>query len=114
MYDPRDTLKAVAAEAIKMGNSIYVHTDGLVYVVDNGKSDVCHGWALKAYAAGDEVTILTACRMNLATAQLKGAMVYTNNISGGSAPASAGGIVIGFAVTAYKVYVRAPTPAADG
>jgi len=114
MYDPRDTLKGVAFEAMKMGQGLYIHTDGLVYLVDNGKADVCHGWALKAYIAGDEVTILTRCRMKVATAQAIGARVYTNNVSGGSAPASAGGIIIGFAVTAYKVYVSAPTPVADG
>jgi len=117
MYDPRDTLKAVAVEALKMGQSIYIHSDGLVYLVDNTKSDVCHGWALKAYVAGDEVTILTACRMNVATAQTKGAMVYTGAVSGGSAPSTthaADGRIVGFAMTAYKIYVRAPTPAANG
>jgi hypothetical protein len=117
MYDPRDTVKAVAAEAIGLGESCYIHSDGLAYVVDNGKSDVCHGWALKAYAAGDEVTLVTACRMKPNATQTKGARVYTGAIAGGSCPSTtlaAGGLVVGFAMSAEIVYLRTLTPGADG
>lgn len=117
MYDPRDTVKAVAAEAIGLGESCFISSDGLVYVVDNVKSDVCHGWALKAYAAGDEVTLVTACRMKPNATQTKGARVYTGAVAGGSCPSTtlaAAGIVVGYAMSADIVYLRTPVPAANG
>lgn len=77
MYDIRTTIKAVAAEAIGLGESIYISTDGLAYVVDNGKNDVCHGWALTAAAAGATLTIVTTCRMDVAVDQTIGARAYT-------------------------------------
>jgi len=118
MYDPRDTVKAVAGEALPLGASCYIAAaDGLVYVVDNGKSDVCHGWALKAYAAGDEVVLAAQCRMKPNATQTKGARVYTGAIAGGSCPSTtlaAGGLIVGFAMTSEIVFLRTPNPAADG
>ena len=83
-------------------------------MVDNGKSDVCHGWALKAAAAGTMVTIVNRCRMWINTTFTIGVRVYTGAVSGGSAPTTSGGVVVGFAWKADEVYLRAPTPAADG
>jgi len=117
MYNIRTTLKAVAVEAIVMGESVYIHTDGLAYVVDDGKSDVCHGWALKDTALGEMVTIVTQCRMIVDTTQTIGARLYTGAVSGGSPPSttlSATGVVVGYAVTATRIYCNVPTPAADG
>lgn len=117
MYNIQTTLKGVAAEAISMGESLYIHSDGLVYVVDNGKYDVCHGWALKDYAEGDKVTILTQCRMIVDTTQTVGARLYTGAVSGGSAPSttlSATGVIVGFAVEAKLIYCRITVPGADG
>ena len=108
MYDPRHTTKAVAAEALTMGESVYISTDGLVYAVDNGKSDICHGWALTDIAAGRMVTIVHQCRMELDTIQTIGARVYTGAVSGGSPPStslSAAGLVCGFATATYKIVV---------
>lgn len=117
MYEPRTTLKAVAVETIEKGESVYIHTDGLVYVVDNTKSDVCHGWALEAAAAGDYLTIVTEGRLNIVTTQTIGARVYTGNVAGGSAPSTtlaAVGVICGYAVTANLVALRVVSPAADG
>jgi hypothetical protein len=117
MYDPRDTLKAVAAEAIGLNESCYISSDGLAYLVDNTKNDVCHGWAVKAVAVGEEVTLATACRIKPATAQTPGARVYTGNIAGGSCPSTtlaATGIVVGHAMSTTIIYCRAPVPAANG
>lgn len=117
MYDIRTTIKAVAAEAIDMGDSLYISTDGLAYVVDNGKSDVCHGWALTAAAVGASVTIVTTCRMDVATAQTIGARAYTGNVATGSAPSTtlaAVGVVVGYAWQANRLFLQVPTPAADG
>jgi len=117
MYDMRTSLKVEAAEEILMGESCYIHTDGLAYVVDDGKSDVVHGWALKYAADGDLVTLVTQCRMKVETAQTIGARLYTGAIAGGSAPSTthaASGVVCGYSVTAYLIYCNVPTPAADG
>jgi len=117
MYDPRTTIKAVAVEDVEIGESCYIHTDGLAYLVDNGKSDVCHGWALTARSAGQEVTLVTEARMLVDTAQTIGARLYTGAHAGGSAPSTtfaASGVVVGFAIGAYKVFVMAPIPAANG
>jgi hypothetical protein len=116
-YDPREAIKAEAAEAIGYGESCYVSTDGKAYLVDNGKSDVCHGWALKAVAAGTKVTLVRECRMDVGTTQTIGARAYTGGVAGGSAPSTtlaATGVVVGFAVSATKLSLRAPMPAADG
>ena len=117
MYDIRTTLKAVAAETIEVGESCYIHTDGLVYVVDNGKSDVVHGWALAYAAVGSEVTLVTTARMLVDTTQTIGARLYTGAVAGGSVPSTtfaATGVVCGFAITASLIFVNVPTPAADG
>jgi len=117
MYDPRTSLKAEAAEDIGMGESVRISTDGKAYLVDNGKSDVMHGVALKATSSGDKVTIVTQARLHLATTQTIGARIYTGGVSGGSAPSttlSATGVVCGFAISANTVYVNVPTPAANG
>ena len=108
MYDPRHSIKAVAAEALSEGESVYISTDGLVYAVDNGKSDVCHGWALTNIAAGRMVTVVTYCRMKLDTTQTIGARVYTGAVSGGSPPSttlSASGVIVGYAIAADMVIV---------
>ena len=107
MYDPRHSIKAVAAEALSEGESVYISSDGLVYAVDNGKSDVCHGWALTDIAAGRMVTVVTYCRMKLDTTQTIGARVYTGQVSGGAPPSTTygAGLVIGFAIAADMVVV---------
>jgi len=117
MYDPRDTIKAEAAETIHLGDCVRIASDGKAYVVDNGKSDVCHGVSLEAAVAGDKITILTRARMYITTSQTAGARIYTGAVSGGSAPSttlSGGGIVCGFAISTHVVYFMAPTPAANG
>lgn len=116
MYDIRTTIKAVAAEAIGLGQSIYVSTDGLAYVVDNGKNDVCHGWALTAAAAGAPLTVVTTCRMDVAVDQTIGARAYTGAQAGGSAPTTtlATGIIVGYAWQVRRLYLQVPNPAADG
>jgi hypothetical protein len=116
-FDIRTAIKGVAGEAISMGESCYVHTDEEIYVVDNGKSDVCHGWALEDAAEGDEVTLVTTARLKVDTAQTVGARLYTGAVAGGSAPSTthaATGVVVGFAYGDYEIFVNVPTPAADG
>jgi hypothetical protein len=118
MYDARDSIKVEAAETIPLGASVYIHTDGKAYVVDNGKSDVCHGFALMARTVGQMLTVVTRCRMWVNTAQTLGARCYTGAVAGGSAPSTtlaANGTVCGFAFSAYEIYVHAnPVPPADG
>lgn len=115
MYDIRTSIKAVAAEAIGYGESVYISTDGLAYVLDNGKADVCHGWALTAAAVGATVTIVTTCRMDVDTTQISGARANVGAVAGGSAPSTTlTGIAVGFAITASKLFLNVPTPAADG
>jgi len=117
MYDIRTTIKGVAAETIEVGESCYIHTDGLIYVVDNGKSDVVHGWALDHAIVGDELTLVTTARIEVDTTQTIGARLYTGATSGGNVPSTtlaATGVICGFAITASLVFVNVPTPAADG
>lgn len=117
MYDIRTTIKAVAAEAIGVGESIMIRNDGLAYLVDAGKSDVVHGWALEAAAAGDTITYVTTCRMMVGTVQVPGAMCYTGSVAGGSAPSTtlaAAGVICGFAITTTRIFLNVPTPAANG
>lgn len=116
MYDIRTSIKAEAAEAIGLGESVYISNDGLAYLVDNGKNDVCHGWALTAKAAGGMVTIVTTCRMDVNTAQTPGAMAYTGAQAGGSTPTTTlgTGIIVGFAITTGKLFLNIPNPAANG
>jgi len=117
MYDIRTTIKAVTAEAVDIGDSLYIAADGLAYVVDNGKSDVCHGWALEAQGAGVMVTIVTTCRLDMVTAQTIGARAYTGAVATGSPPSTtlaAVGLVVGFAWQANRLYLQVPVPAADG
>lgn len=117
-YDIRTCIKGEAGEAISMGESCYIaNADGLIYIVDNGKSDVCHGWALMDYVAGDPVTLVTTAKMKVDTAQANGGMLYTGALAGGSAPSTtlaAAGVVVGYAYADYEVFVNVPTPTADG
>ncbi len=111
------SLHGEAAETIAIGESCYISTDGLIYVVDNGKSDVVHGWAIKGYTIGQEVTLATEIRLNVLTTQTIGARVYTGNVSGGSAPSTtlaSNGVVCGVAESANVIFCRAPIPGADG
>lgn len=115
-YDLRVSVKAVAAETIGYGESVYLASDGLAYVVDNGKSTICHGWALTAAAAGDTFTIVTKCRMKVSATQTIGARVYTGAVAGGSAPSTtlaSNGIVTGYAIDAETVFLQVVPPAAD-
>lgn len=115
MYDIRTSIKAVAAVAIGYGESVYISTDGLAYVLDNTKADPCHGWALTAAAIGATLTIVTTCRMNVDTTQTMGAQAKVGAVVGGSAPSTTlTGISVGFAITANKLFLNVPTPAADG
>ena len=117
-YDPRHSIKAEAAETIPLGASCRLASDGKIYVVDNSKSDVCHGFALEAAVAGQQLTLVGYCRMKVSATQTIGARVYTGAVSGGSAPSttlSASGLIVGFAWKSDEVVVRAATaPAADG
>jgi len=116
-YSVPSCLQGIAAEAILIGESCWIGTDGLIYLCDNSKYDVCHGWAIKGYAAGAMVTLATECRLKVTTTQTIGARVYTGAVSGGSAPStslSANGVVCGVAETASIVSIKAPVPAADG
>ena len=116
-YTIPSCLHGEAAETIATGESCWIGTDGLVNVCDNSKYDVVHGWAIKPYAAGKEVTLATECRLNVTTTQTIGARVYSGAVSGGSAPSTtltADGVVCGVAESANVVFVRTPAPAADG
>lgn len=118
MYDIRTTLKRVAGEAITMGHSVWIATDGLAYNVDNGKSDLVHGFALFTVAADDMLTIVTTCRMEVGTAQTIGNRAYCGDVgTTGSAPGT--GLtnttqVCGFAYKADGLFLQVPTPTADG
>ncbi len=118
MYDIRTTLKREAGEAITMGHSVWIDTDGLAWNVDSTKYDIVHGWALFTVAESDMLTIVTTCRMKVGTAQTIGNRAYTGAVgSTGSAPSttlSTDGIVCGFAYKADAVFAFVPIPAADG
>lgn len=114
MYDIRTSIKAVAAEAIGYGESVYIGSDGLVYVLDGVYADVCHGWALTAAAVGATLTIVTTCRMDVDTTQIPGAQAQVGAVAGGSAPSTTlTGIAVGFAITTSKLFLNVPTPAGD-
>ena len=114
MYDIRTTIKAVAAEAIGYGESVYIGSDGLVYVIDGVYAAVCHGWALTAAAIGATLTIVTTCRMNVDTAQIPGAAAQVGAVAGGSPPSTTlTGIAVGFAISTSKLFLNVPTPAGD-
>ena len=114
MYDPRHSFKApVGDEAILQGESVYLNSSGTLEPVDDGKSDVCHGWALEDGATGDVITVVKYCRMKVDTAQTIGALVYTGTVAGGSPPSTtlaAAGLVVGWAYAADAVIVTAPNP----
>lgn len=117
MYDIRTTIKAKAAEAIDIGESCRIANDGKIYVVDDGKSDVCHGWPIEAAALDDEIILATTCRMFVDTTQTPGARLYTGAVAGGSAPSTTfatTGVVVGFAISTSLVFCNIPTPAANG
>jgi len=114
MYDIRTSIKAVTAEAIGYGQSVYIGSDGLVRALDGVYAAVCHGWALTAKALGGTLTIVTTCRMDVDTAQIPGAQAQVGAVAGGSAPSTTlGGIVVGFAITTSKLFLNVPSPAAD-
>ncbi len=117
MYDIRTTIKAVASEPIVMGMSVQILAAGTIAFCDAGKGDVVHGWALTSVAAGDQLTIVTTCRMEVDTVQVPGAMLYVGNAANGSAPSTtfaAVGPICGFAVTTTQIFCNVPTPAANG
>ncbi|GAG37922.1 unnamed protein product, partial [marine sediment metagenome] len=110
MYDLRTTLKAEAGEAIGHGQSVFIAQDGLVYLCDNASGDLCHGWALTARASGGMVTIATACRMKVDLVQQIGAIVYSGELGGGTAPSTTlvalgalAGVICGIGIAADAV-----------
>ena len=116
MYDPRHSFKAaVGDEAILQGESVYLNSSGVLEPVDDGKNDVCHGWALEDGATGDTITVVKYCRMKVDTAQTIGARVYTGAVAGGSPPSTTfatNGLIVGWAYAADAVIVTAPNPPA--
>ena len=116
-YDLRVSVKGVSGEALTYGESVYIAADGLIYAVDNGKNDVCHGWVLKTCAAGVTVTVVNKCRMRSETAQTPGQRAFTGAVAGGSAPSTtlAAGVVVGYAITTDLLMLEAQMPPpADG
>lgn len=115
-YDIRTTWKGVAAEALTMGMSVYLSAaDTLIRRVD-GVNTVCHGWALTTVAEGETVTIVTACRMEVDTAQIPGRRAAVGNIGAGTAPSTtfAGtGLTVGFGITTDQVWLHVPQQAAE-
>lgn len=115
-YDLRTSIKAEAGETLTLGQSVYIANDGKVYRVDGDKSTVCHGWVLEDAVAGDTITVMTKCRLRVATTQVMGARVYTGAVAGGSAPSTtlaAAGVIVGVAYKANEVFLQVPVPAAD-
>lgn len=118
MFDIRSTLKREAGEEILMGHSVWIATDGLAWNVDNTKNDLVHGWAMFTVAAGDMLTIVTTCRMEVGTAQTIGNKAYCGDVgTTGSAPGT--GLlnstrVCGFAYKADALFLVVGPPTADG
>lgn len=116
LYDPRHTVKAIAAENLLMGVCCYIGDDGLVYAIDDNFSAVCHGITLKAYDSGERVTLLTQARIRVGTAMTPGDMLYTGAETAadpnGSAPQtiSGSGVKCGFAITSTKLFVHVNFP----
>lgn len=108
MYDPRNSLKAEAAEAISMGEGCYINNDGLIYICDNIVTDKCHGYALTDAADGDMLVLVTHGRLRVQTAQTQGNKAYSGNFAGGTAPSTTfvTGIVVGTAIEEYLVWVH--------
>ena len=115
MYDIRTTFKGVAGEAIGYGQGVFIAQDGLIYLVDNASGAIIHGWALTARVAGGMVTVVTCCRMEVDTVQTIGARVNAPETGGGSAPSTtvALGSLVGFAITADRVWVQVPQQTID-
>ncbi len=118
MIDPRQSFKAQAGEALSLGESVWLATDGKVYANDDegGKNVVCHGWALKDAAEGDTITITTYCRMDVDVTQTIGARVGIGAVSGGSAPSTTLATpYVGFAITTERIMLHTTfPPPADG
>jgi len=117
MFDIRTTIKAEAGEAITMGHSVWVDTSGKAWNCDDTQTDIVHGWALTTVEESDMLTIVTTCRMEVATTQIIGNMVYTGEVSGGSAPSTTlatDGIPCGFAYAANMIFLFVPIPAQNG
>jgi len=113
MYEPRTTLKAIAAEDMTRGESAYISTDGLAYVTDNTKSDQFNGCVLKDTLAGEEVVLVTHGRLNVTALQTIGGKAVVSNASGGGPPGTAAGgtAAAGFAISAYLLFIHAGTGA---
>ncbi len=108
MYDPRLTTKVQLApdEACDLGDCVYVHTDGLGYLSDNGE-DKCHGCALDAQPGSAWVTLVRNGRLRMVTAQVPGANVMSNATSGGGPPDDdGGGPIVGYAAETYLIIVQ--------
>lgn len=104
MYDPRLTVKGTALEVIHLGDCCYIDADGVRYTDATEKINGC---ALKAYAIGDEVTLITHGRLRMVTAQVPGAEVSGPNGGTGTPPDDAGGgRACGFAIEEYLIFVH--------
>jgi len=118
MYDPRHSFKAQAGEALSMGESLYLATDGKVYAIDDegGKNVVCHGWALGDAVENDTIIVIVYCRMDVDVTQTRGAPVGIGAVSGGSAPSTTlAAPYVGFAITTERIMLHTTfPPPADG
>ncbi len=106
MYDPRLTTKVILAEACDLADCMYIHTDGLAYLSDNGE-DKCHGCALEAGSIGDAMTLVRNGRLRMVTAQTPGANVLSCGAAGGSPPDDGNsGPIVGYAAETYLIIVQ--------
>ncbi len=116
MYDIRTTWKGVAFEAITMGMSVYLSAADLRIRRVDGVNTICHGWALTTVGAGEMLTVVTACRMEVDTAQVPGRRAAVGAIGAGTAPSTtfAGtGITVGFGINVDDIWLHVPQQAAE-
>jgi len=107
MYEPRSTIKAEAAEAIKACYACYIASDGKAYLCDNTVNNMVHGVALKAVAAGEQVVLVTHGRLYVTILQTIGNKAKVTTSSGGNVPSTTlSGVTCGSAIGAYLVLVH--------
>ena len=99
-----------------MGMSVYLSAADLRIRRVDAVNTICHGWALTTVAAGETLTVVTACRMEVDTAQIPGRRAAVGAVGAGSAPSTtfAGtGITVGFGINVDDIWLHVPQQAAE-
>lgn len=101
----------LAGEALGAGDLVYIKSDGTVMKSDGDSANAaakCDGFAARAAAVGEAVTIMRNVTMRYGSGMTPGARVYVSTNAGliSDATTTGGTAPVGFVVDATRIHIH--------